>query len=77
MSEKTYQAWLLTLLIFNSATGTRSSRKIMARCEQDLACRVIVGEDTPDFRALREFRRPIEVSSNHQPARTVGPDLPV
>ena len=27
---------LLTLLIFNSATGTRSSRKIMARCEQDV-----------------------------------------
>ena len=39
---------MLTLLIFNYATGTRSSRKIMARCEQDVACRVIVGEDTPD-----------------------------
>ena len=38
---------MLTLLIFNYATGTRSSRKIMVRCEQDLACRVIVGEDTP------------------------------
>ena len=38
---------MLTLLIFNYATGTRSSRKIMARCEQDVACRVIVGEDTP------------------------------
>ena len=38
---------MLTLLIFSYATGTRSSRKIMARCEQDLACRVIVGEDTP------------------------------
>ena len=39
---------MLTLLIFNDATGTRSSRKIMPRCEQDLACRVIVGEDAPD-----------------------------
>jgi len=48
---------MLTLLIFNYATGTRSSRKIMARCEQDVACRVIVGEDTPDFRAISEFRR--------------------
>ena len=38
---------MLTLRIFNYATGTRSSRKIMQRCEQDLACRVIVGEDTP------------------------------
>lgn len=48
---------MLTLLIFNYATGTRSSRKIMARCEQDVACRVIVGEDTPDFHAISEFRR--------------------
>ena len=48
---------MLTLLIFSYATGTRSSRKIMARCEQDLACRVIVGEDTPDFHAISEFRR--------------------
>ena len=38
---------MLTLLLFNYATGTRSSRKIMQRCEQDVACRVIVGEDTP------------------------------
>lgn len=48
---------MLTLLIFNYATGTRSSRKIMQRCEQDVACRVIVGEDTPDFHAISEFRR--------------------
>ncbi len=48
---------MLTLLIFNYATGTRSSRKIMQRCEQDAACRVIVGEDTPDFHAISEFRR--------------------
>ncbi len=48
---------LLTLPIFNSATGTRSSRRIMPRCAQDVACRVIVGEDVPDFRAISEFRR--------------------
>jgi transposase len=48
---------MLTLLIFGYATGTRSSRKIMQRCEQDVACRVIVGEDTPDFHAISEFRR--------------------
>ncbi len=48
---------MLTLLIFSYATGTRSSRKIMQRCEQDVACRVIVGEDPPDFRAISEFRR--------------------
>ena len=48
---------MLALLIFNYATGTRSSRKIMARCEQEVACRMIVGEDTPDFHAISEFRR--------------------
>ena len=48
---------MLTLLIFNHATGTRSSRKIMTRCEQDVACRVIVGEDLPEFHAISEFRR--------------------
>ena len=48
---------MLTLLIFNYATGTRSSRKIRTRCEQDLACRVIVGEDLPEFHAISEFRR--------------------
>ena len=48
---------MLTLLIFGYATGTRSSRKIMQRCEQDVACRVIVGENTPDFHAISEFRR--------------------
>ena len=37
--------------------GTRSSRKIRPRCEQDVACHVIVGEDLPDFPAIREFRR--------------------
>ena len=47
---------MLTLLIFNYATGTRSSRKIMTRCEQDVACRVIVGEDLPEFHAISEFR---------------------
>ena len=48
---------MLTLLIFHYATGTRSSRKIRPRCEQDVACRVIVGEDTPEFHAISEFRR--------------------
>ena len=48
---------MLTLLIFSYATGTRSSRKIMQRCEQDVARRVIVGEDVPDFHAISEFRR--------------------
>jgi hypothetical protein len=39
------------------ATGTRSSRRIMKRCHVDVACRVIVGEDIPDFRTISDFRK--------------------
>ena len=48
---------MLTLLIYCYATGTYSSRRIMRRCEEDVTCRVIVGKDIPDFRAISEFRR--------------------
>jgi hypothetical protein len=37
-------------------TGTRSSRRIMGRCQTDVACRVSVGDDTPDFRTVGDFR---------------------
>src|SRR4029078_4233846 len=47
---------LVTLLLYCYATGTRSSRKIMRRCQTDLACRILVGEDIPDFRTLTDFR---------------------
>jgi hypothetical protein len=29
----------------------------MRRCQVDVACRVIVGEDTPDFRTISDFRK--------------------
>ena len=29
----------------------------MPQCEEDVVCRVIVGEDVPDFHAISEFRR--------------------
>jgi hypothetical protein len=29
----------------------------MRRCRTDVACRIIVGEDVPDFRTISEFRR--------------------
>jgi transposase len=48
---------LLTLLFFGYATGTISSRRLMARCETDVAFRVIVGEDIPDFRTISDFRK--------------------
>jgi transposase len=48
---------MVTLLLYCYATGTRSSRKIMRRCQTDVACRVIVGEDVPDFRTISDFRK--------------------
>src|SRR4051812_1588304 len=48
---------MVTLLLYCYATGTRSSRKIMRRCQVDVACRVIVGDDIPDFRTISDFRR--------------------
>src|SRR4028118_1190937 len=48
---------MVALLLYCYATGTRSSRKIMRRCQVDVACRVIVGEDIPDFRTINDFRK--------------------
>jgi transposase len=48
---------MLVLLLYSYSVGVFSSRKIMARCETDVAFRVIVGEDIPDFRRIAEFRR--------------------
>jgi transposase len=48
---------MITLLLYCYATGTRSSRKIMRRCHTDVACRIIVGEDVPDFRTISDFRK--------------------
>src|SRR3954453_14456054 len=48
---------MVTLLLHGYATGTRSSRKIMRRCQVDVACRIIVGDDIPDFRTISDFRK--------------------
>jgi transposase len=48
---------MVALLLYCYATGTRSSRKVMRRCHVDVACRVIVGEDIPDFRTISDFRK--------------------
>jgi transposase len=48
---------LLVLLLYSYCVGVFSSRKIMARCETDVAFRVIVGEDVPAFQRISEFRR--------------------
>jgi transposase len=48
---------MVALLLYCYATGTRSSRKIMRRCRTDVGCRIIVGEDIPDFRTISDFRK--------------------
>jgi transposase len=48
---------MVALLLYGYATGTRSSRRIMRRCHVDVACRVVVGEDIPDFRTISDFRK--------------------
>src|SRR3954467_750167 len=48
---------MVTLLLYCYATGTRSSRRIMRRCRVDVACRIIVGGDIPDFRTISDFRK--------------------
>lgn len=48
---------MLVLMLYAYCVGVFSSRKIMARCETDIAFRVIVGDDIPDFRRIAEFRR--------------------
>jgi transposase len=52
-----YPRMMLVLLLYAYCVGVFSSRKIMQRCESDVAFRVIVGEDIPDFRRISEFRR--------------------
>ena len=48
---------MVTLLLYSYCTGVFSSRKIQSRCRVDIAFRVIVGEDIPDFRTISDFRR--------------------
>jgi transposase len=48
---------MVALLLYCYATGTRSSRKIMCRCHTDVACRIIVADDIPDFRTISDFRK--------------------
>ncbi len=48
---------MVTLLLYAYCSGVFSSRKIQARCADNVAFRVIVGEDAPDFRTISDFRK--------------------
>ncbi len=47
----------LTLLLYSYCMGAYSSRRIQKLCERDAACRVIVGNDVPNFRTISGFRK--------------------
>jgi transposase len=48
---------MVTLLLYAYCSGVFSSRKIQGRCGVDVAFRVVVGEDIPDFRTISDFRK--------------------
>jgi len=48
---------MVTLLVYAYCMGVRSSRKIAAACERNLAFRAIVGDRPPDFRTISDFRK--------------------
>ena len=48
---------MVTLLVYGYCVGVRSSRKIAAACERNLAFRAIVGKAPPDFRTISDFRK--------------------
>jgi transposase len=48
---------MVALLVYAYCIGVRSSRKIAAACERNLAFRAIVGTDRPDFRTVSDFRK--------------------
>src|SRR5205823_8835984 len=46
-----------TLLVYAYAVGIRSSRKIAAACERNLAFLALVADQRPDFRTISDFRK--------------------
>ena len=48
---------MVVLLVYAYSVGVRSSRKIAAACERNLAFRAIVGKTPPDFRTISDFRK--------------------
>jgi transposase len=48
---------MLKVLVYGYATGTFSSRKLAAKCVDDVAFRYLAGQARPDFRSLLKFRK--------------------
>lgn len=52
-----HPSMMVATLIFGYIRGTRSSRRIARLMKENIAFKVISGDQTPDFRTLCEFRR--------------------
>ncbi len=48
---------MVALLLYSYLRGVFSSRKIMQACQERLTFRVIVGDNIPNWRAIRDFRK--------------------
>lgn len=48
---------MVKLLIYGYATGVFSSRKLQAKCVEDVAFRYLCAQLTPDFRSILKFRK--------------------
>ena len=48
---------MVALLLYSYCRGIFSSRKIMQACEERLTCRVIAGDDIPNWRTISDFRK--------------------
>lgn len=55
---------MIALLLYCYSGGERSSRKIERRCKEDVACRFITANHTPDHSTIARFRQSYEQELN-------------
>ena len=48
---------MVKVLLYGYARGIYSSRKLARACEEDVAFRVLCGDNRPDFRTISDFRK--------------------
>lgn len=48
---------MVKILLYGYARGIYSARKLARACEEDVAFRVLCGENRPDFRTISDFRK--------------------
>ena len=48
---------MVKVLLYGYCTGVASARRIAQRLHEDIAFRVLTANNTPDFRAIADFRK--------------------